>query len=332
MEKFFKPQQRSPESRDGDAVNNIEIQKNNVRKSDEIEEQVRGVQKKLDPLYNKRDEAFEMSQNKGYLAKFNPIYRERVKEIDAEIEVVQREYSEKINALIEMRNKEDEQEFIERWGEKALNFFKKDLNKIKIIDNLYEIETSEDDVVSKDCILLIDSSIYNRAGMWREYEISQMFVTEKVTKEDVEKMIDSFEPRGGLYSLRSCAEKLFGELEVDTSQAIEQIKSNPLCLEVEDLGRGSLLGRYPTGKIHFFVQGSNIISQDGEFDDFKIPEGKEFETWKGKGYSGGHNSVDMSRDEDTKKIASLIKEGYKGVNKTEMGRTSGYYPEVIYWK
>ena len=93
----------------------------------------------------------------------------------------------------------------------------------------------------------------------------------------------------------------------------------------------SVLAGFRTGEVEYFMEKSGKIWTSGRFHECKIPE--KYEVWKGRGYTGGHTSQShWDTLQESGEIARLISSGYSGIDKTTEGNTSGYYPEVWYWK
>ena len=93
----------------------------------------------------------------------------------------------------------------------------------------------------------------------------------------------------------------------------------------------SVLAGFRTGEVEYFMEKDGKIWISGRFNECKVPE--KYEVWKGRGYTGGHTSQSRwDTYQEARESARLISLGYSGIDKTTEGNTSGYYPEIWYWK
>ena len=88
---------------------------------------------------------------------------------------------------------------------------------------------------------------------------------------------------------------------------------------------------FKTGKIEYVLEKSGKVWIVGDFAECKTPQ--KYEVWKGVGYTGGHTSQSKwDTCQHGIECARLISLGYSGIDQTTEGNTSGYYPEIWYWK
>ena len=196
------------------------------------------------------------------------------------------------------------------------------MRKIHFVPDFDNVIVGEDDYTSSKCIVERNFIITNRAGMWRKYFPNAIYVLNGTSRKDIAKIISGTHP-----------EEVFGPMLPSYDSVVDRIKKHTYYLNhTVDIRKqtATIIAEYQTGYVHYDVVNNNVICEEGYFKKFEAPF--DVMTWKGRGYSGGHNSVHLSMNESAVEAASLIQQGYKGQDITEIGRTSGYYPEVVYWK
>lgn len=125
-------------------------------------------------------------------------------------------------------------------------------------------------------------------------------------------------------------ESIFGVLE-QRGHDLSDWTSNTNFISVSADNQHSADLIFKTGSIKLFFDKAGKVDDIWGFFD----SGLDFthdQTWKGRGYTGGHVSVgsNVNNHEENEVMATLILQGRRGKDITTIGHISGYYPEVWY--